>query len=121
MISERDIDRVYVRLLQNPQNIQLRLELTVHLSSLRMLVSGTIPNSITNTQRAKLARPRVGSLAPSTFPTETKLYTTTESLSGEPFATTRIGFVIPFVSTTLLLEGPAELTEIRPSAGIILM
>ena len=51
-----------------------------------MLVSGDEPALETNTQRAKLAPWRVGSLAPSTFPTETKLYTTTESPSGEPFA-----------------------------------
>ena len=62
---------------------------------------------------------RVGSLAPGTFLPESKLYTTIESPSGEPFATTRIGFVVPFVSTTLLLEGPADLTENRPSAGIM--
>ena len=74
------------RLLQNPQNIQLRLELTMRLSSLRMLVTGTTKSSITNTQRAKLAACRVGSLAPNTFLTETELYTTTESPGGEPFA-----------------------------------
>ena len=69
--------------------------------------------------------PRVGSLAPSTFLTETKLYTTTESPSGEPLAIDqrrfRVIFVITFMLTTLLLDGPAELTEIRPSAGIIVI
>ena len=54
--------------------------------SLRMLVTGMTPYSITVTQRPKMVMARVGSLAPSTFPTETKLYTTTESPSGEPFA-----------------------------------
>ena len=51
-----------------------------------MLVACTTKCSITNTQRANLARRNVGSLGPSTFLTETKLYTTTESPSGEPFA-----------------------------------
>ena len=106
-----------LRLLQNPQNIQLRLELTMHLSSLRMLVACTTKCSITNAQRANLVRCRVGSLAPGTFLTEIKLYTTTESPRAEPFAITRDRFMIVFVSTTLLLEAPAELTENRPSAG----
>ena len=75
-----------LRLLQNPQNIQLRLELNMYLSSLRMLLSETTPRTGTTTRRAKLAWWRVGSLGPSTFPTETKLYTTTESPRGEPFA-----------------------------------
>ena len=51
-----------------------------------MLVACTTKCSITKAQRANLVRARVGSLAPSTFLTETKLYTTTESPSGEPFA-----------------------------------
>ena len=62
---------------------------------------------------------RVGNLAPSTFLLETKLYTITESPSGEPFATTRRYFRVTFVSATLLLEGPVELTEIRPKAGMM--
>ena len=84
-----------------------------------MLVTGMTPYSITNTQRAKSILWRVGSLAPSTFPPESKLYTTTESPSAEPFEITQRYFRVSFVWTTLLLEGPAELTEIRPSAGII--
>ena len=86
-----------------------------------MLVTGMTPYSITTTQRVKSILPRVGSSAPSTFPTESKLYTTTEAPSAKPFVIARIGFVIPFVLTTLLLEGPAELTENRPSAGINLI
>ena len=86
-----------------------------------MLVSGDEPALETNTQRAKLAWCRVGTLGPSTFPTETKLYTTTESPSGEPFEITQRRFRVTFVSTTLLLESPAELTENRPSAGTTIM
>ena len=84
-----------------------------------MLVAVTTECSITNAQKSPSVMCRVGSLGPSTFLTETKLYTTTESPRGEPFAITRDRFVISFVSTTLLLDGPAELTEIRPPAGTI--
>ena len=79
-----------------------------------------ISNTVSAAHEAKSMVCRVGSLGPSTFLPETKLYTTTESPSGEPFAITRDRFVMNFVSTTLLLEAPAELTEIRPSAGKII-
>ena len=54
-----------------------------------MLVTGMTPYSITTTQRPKMVMARVGSLAPSTFPPETKLYTTTESPSAKPFEITQ--------------------------------
>ena len=57
-----------------------------------MLVTGMTPYSITTTQRPKMVMARVGSLAPSTFPTETKLYTTIGPPSAKPFAITQRRF-----------------------------
>ena len=53
------------------------------------------------------------------FLMETKLYAISGTPSGEPFAKNQRRFRVIFVSTTLLWESPAELTENRPSAGKI--
>ena len=62
---------------------------------------------------------QVGSCALTMSLTETILDMIMGRPSGEPFAKTQRYVRVTFVSTTLLLEGPAELTENRPSAGIM--